>query len=150
MKQTHLVTPDIGLTVLRVDLLHTESNMWMLKSHVRQGRDPVSELLRLARMYRRVKESLTTVFDGPFEIYSAVRIKSGDIVLSECRRTVHRPHVSETSKAESAPKDAKQSRKQSVSSATSKESSALQQTKEPAGAAIGTQPKAKAKPKRTK
>jgi hypothetical protein len=155
MKQTTIPALDVqvALELLRVDLLHIESNTWILKSTLRHGRDAVSELLRLARLYRRLESYLHTQPEGQYEGYGAVRLKYRDIVLVESNRTIYPERKSPLkAPAPKAPKAATpKARAPAVSPVNSATLAATCESKQPkgrAGAATDTLRKAVAKPKR--
>jgi hypothetical protein len=155
MKQSTIPALDVqvALELLRVDLLHSESNTWILKSTLRHGHNAVNELLRLARLYRRLERYVHTQPEGQYEGYGAVRIKYRDLVLGESRRTIYPAHKQPLTTPDTkvaAPKAPRRSRSQPASCATSKLSSASEQPKKPAGAVIATLRKATARPRKTK
>jgi hypothetical protein len=156
MKQTTIPALDtqVALELLRVDLLHIESNTWILKSTLRHARDPVNELLRLARLYRRIERYLHTQPEGQYEGYGAVRIKYRDIVLAESKRTIY-PERKAPLKAP-APKAPKAAAPKArapapvpASNATLAATSASKQPKGRAGVATDTQPQGTRKPRKT-
>ena len=161
MKQTTIPALDVqvALELLRVDLLHIESNTWILKSTLRHGRDPVSELLRLARLYRRLESYLQTQPEGQYEGYGAVRIKYRDIVLAESKRTIYasskvfKKAATPTAAAPKAPKvatpKARAPAPDPANTATLPATSASKQPRGRAGAATDTQPQPSRKPRKT-
>jgi len=154
MKQTEIpaLNVQVALELLRVDLFHDQSQTWILKSTIRHGRDPVHEILRLARLYQRLEIYLATQSEGPYEAYTGVRIKYRDIVLAAAKRTIYpeRKAIAAPVKAPKAPiPKAEKPAASPASSATAEGTSGSKQPRGRAGAARGTQPETTRKPRKT-
>ena len=87
MKQIEISTDD-RLRVLAIRMLHADSGQWFLTTALKRNKNPANEVMRIARMWKRVCEYFRREDTGePYAGFVQARLMSNELVLGTITRT---------------------------------------------------------------